>query len=65
MQEIYSQNEGKKPWKSKTLWANAILAIAAFFPVVNEFITPEGLGTAFAVVNTILRFATKEKIVLN
>jgi len=55
-------NEVKKPWQSKTLWVNTILAIAGFFPVVKEALTPEAVSMIFMLVNTVLRFTTKSGI---
>ena len=57
----------KKPWLSKTLWLNAIVAVAALaYPPVQEWI--EGnealVMSVFAVANLVLRLVTKEKIVL-
>lgn len=61
MSELYKQ-ESKKPWQSKTLWVNLIVAAAAFFPAIGPYLTPEVLGTVFLVANTVLRFVTKEKL---
>lgn len=54
------------PWKSKTLWANLLMAGAAFFPGVQEQIQahPTILALVFAGVNMALRFLTKGAIVL-
>lgn len=54
----------KKWWQSKTLWANAILAIAAFIPAIKDKVTPELLGQAGIFINIILRFVTKDKLFL-
>jgi hypothetical protein len=59
---LYPSEESKKPWQSKTLWVNTIMAIAAFFPSVSGLVTPEAVGTIFMVVNTVLRFTTSKKI---
>lgn len=48
-----------KPWLSKTIIANVVMAVAAFFPTVNAHLTPETLATVFTVVNIILRSVTK------
>jgi uncharacterized membrane protein YqaE (UPF0057 family) len=55
---------GKKPWLSKTIWMNVVLAIAAFIPGVHEWIVAnDAIVFAFwAVVNIILRLITKDKI---
>lgn len=60
--ELYPTGEVKKPWQSKTLWANLLMAVASFFPQVSGILTPEVLGTIFMVVNTGLRFVTDKKI---
>ena len=60
--ELYPAGESKKPWQSKTLWVNTIMAIAAFFPAISGFVTPEAVGTIFMVVNTVLRFTTEKKL---
>lgn len=58
----------KKPWVSKTLWINAVVAVAALvgFPVVGEYINAhaEIVMGGFAVLNFLLRLVTKEKISL-
>jgi hypothetical protein len=56
----------KKAWQSKTLWVNLVLAIVAFFPVVQEQVAlhPEYVGVFFAVVNMLLRVVTKDKLQL-
>jgi hypothetical protein len=56
--------EAKKPYQSKTLWLALAMAIAAFFPPVNKWISENpGIFTmivtgAFAV----LRVVTKGKV---
>lgn len=63
--KLYQHSENKKPWQSKTLWANVILAVVSFFPgPAKDFVTPENLGTLFLIVNTILRFVTKSGVSL-
>ena len=54
----------KKSWKSKTLIVNLMIAAAAFFPGVADKVTPEAMMQLIAVVNIILRFATKGKVEL-
>lgn len=51
-------------YQSKTLWANLAMAIAAFFPQVSQNLDPEAMVGILAAVNAILRFASKEGIVL-
>lgn len=55
-------NEVKKPWQSKTIWANLIMAVAGFFPSVKDFLTPEVMGVIFLVVNAGLRLVTKTPV---
>lgn len=57
----------KKPWLSKTLWVNVVVAVAALaWPPAAEYIqqNPEIVMAAFAGLNVILRLVTKEKISL-
>lgn len=52
-------------WKSKTLWVNLFLAVAAFFPAVQSHLDAETMSMIFAGVNGVLRVVSKEKISLN
>ncbi len=55
--------DSKKPWFSKTLWVNLAVAILALFG--KEAIIAEHaqiVMAVFAVLNIVLRFATKGKI---
>jgi len=56
----------KSPLLSKTLWTNALLALFAFFPVVNTWVAanPTVMMIAFSVVNIALRLITKDKLQL-
>ncbi len=57
----------KKFWVSKTFWANIIIPVVAFLhPGAAEFIAnnPEGAAMFWGAVNVVLRFVTKEKVVL-
>ncbi len=56
--------ESKKPWESRTLWANLIMASVAFIPGVGELISgnAEVAGIIVTGVNVILRLITKGKI---
>lgn len=60
--------ESKKPWESKTLWANFIMAAVALIPsqdVQDFFLQNSGvLPMLFLMVNTLLRLVTKDKISL-
>lgn len=61
------ENEiGKRPWTSKTVWVNLVMAAAAFIPGVGQLISqnPEAAGMIVAGINTILRLITKEKVSL-
>lgn len=55
----------KKPWKSKTIIANLIVAVVAFFPGVQESVSPEVVAQALVVINIVLRMVTKDKIGLS
>ena len=52
----------KNPVKSKTLWANLIVAAVAFFPGLKDTLTPEQVAMALAVLNMVLRLVTKDKL---
>lgn len=57
----------KKPWFSKTLWANLVMAVLAItVPGAHEWAVanPEMMAMGFAAVNAILRLATKDKLQL-
>jgi hypothetical protein len=54
--------DAKKPYASKTLWINFIMAGTSLIPSVKEAMTPDVLGVIFFVVNTVLRFVTKSGI---
>ena len=60
------QDAGKKPWESKTVWVNLIMAIVAFIPVDSVqmfFIENQGfLPMLFTSANVILRLITKDPI---
>ena len=57
--------ESKKPWKSKTILANLVVAVVAFFPSVQESVSPEIVAQALVVINIVLRMITKDKISLS
>lgn len=61
-ENLYPSGNSKKPWQSKTLWVNLIMASVSFFPAISGLVNPEAVSTIFMVVNTILRFATKDKL---
>lgn len=58
--------ETKKPWQSKTVWMNLIVAVAAFFPTAQEWIAsnPEAFAGIITVLNMGLRLASKDKVSL-
>lgn len=55
----------KSLFTSKTLWVNLIVGIAAFFPAVAEKVNPVTVMQAMTFINIILRFVTKDKVVLS
>jgi hypothetical protein len=66
-------SDTKKPWQSKTLLLNGIvglmLCVGLFFPqvsVVTPWIQAHGaeIGTAWSVLNVVLRLISKDKISL-
>lgn len=57
--------EPKKPWLSKTLWVNAIVAVLAIAaPSAQEYVSahPEVVMVGFSIINIILRAVTKLEI---
>ena len=54
----------KKAFLSKTVIANFIMALVAFIPSLADKVNMEVLAQVMVVVNMILRFVTKEKVVL-
>lgn len=56
--------DAKKPWKSKTLLANAIVALASFFPPVSNWIgaNPETFGLIISALNIGLRSVTGDPV---
>jgi uncharacterized membrane protein YqaE (UPF0057 family) len=59
-----SEQKSKKPWKSKTVWINLILAVVAFIPAVAQHVTHEVLLQVFAFVNVVLRLMSKDELTL-
>ena len=55
----------KKPYLSKTLWVNAIVAVAAFFPAVSGKLDAASVAMLMAVVNMGLRLVTKDAVSLD
>jgi len=56
----------KPSFRSKTLWANVLMALAAFSGPGRDFLAanPNVLPIVFMVANVILRAVTKDKITL-
>lgn len=59
--------ESKKPWASKTLWLNLLIAVGAMLPwePVKEVLSEGNLVMILSVTNMVLRLVTKDKIGLN
>lgn len=58
----------KKPWQSKTLVVNFLMAAGVLlYPPLSEWISahPSELASAWAVLGILLRLVTKEKISLS
>lgn len=65
---VLSPDDSKKPWQSKTLWTNVIIAVVAIAsPPAHAWISahPEAFAAAFGVINVILRMVTKDAIQLS
>ena len=59
--------ETKKPYLSKTLWINALIAIGAIaYPPASEYIAGHAdlVLTVMAALNMVLRLVSKDKISL-
>lgn len=55
--------ESKKPWLSKTLWVNFLVALFAITGLQQKFpVTEEQFIMFISLVNIVLRFVTKDKI---
>lgn len=56
----------KKPWLSKTLWANFIVAGIAFFPGADNYYHAHPLVVVefLAIANVVLRLATHDRLSL-
>jgi len=53
----------KKPWKSKTIWANTILVLMAGLNQLGELgVSPERMILAIGLLNILLRLVTKEQL---
>jgi hypothetical protein len=58
--------ENKKPWLSKTLWLNALMAAAAFIPPAKDWMAShmDLVLMGFSALNMALRLVSKDKISL-
>lgn len=56
--------ETKKPWQSKTLYASLLVALAAFYPPVGDWIkqNPELFSMALGALFAGLRVVTKGRV---
>ena len=56
--------EAKKPWASKTLWLNLLVALGAMLPwdPMKELLSEESLVMVLSVLNMVLRMVSKDKI---
>lgn len=58
----------KKPWQSKTILVNFLVAASAlFYPPVGEWVSanPSEVATLFSILNIVLRLVTKDKIAIS
>lgn len=57
-------SESKVFWKSKTLWVNVLVVVAAFFTELSNFLGTDGTLTLVAIANILLRVITKSGVTL-
>lgn len=59
--------ETKKPWLSKSVWTNVVMAGLAFIPSVRDWVASHSdvFVWGFSAINLVLRLVTKEKVSLN
>ena len=57
----------KKPWASKTLWLNLLVAVGSMLPwePVQEVMSEANLIMVLSVVNMVLRLVTNQKVGLD
>lgn len=58
----------KKPWQSKTIIVNFLVAASAmFYPPVGEWVSknPSEVATLFSILNIVLRLVSKDKIAIS
>lgn len=60
-------DENKKPWASKTLWLNLLVAVGAMLPwePLKDIFSESNLVMILSVLNMVLRLSTKDKIGLS
>jgi len=53
-------------WKSKTFWASVVTGALGYIPGVQDFLVanPEAVTSFLGVLFAVLRFVTKDKIVI-
>ena len=56
----------KKPWYSKTVWVNLVMALVAFVPGAEDWVAhnPQAAVVVGVVVNLFLRAITKQPVSL-
>lgn len=57
----------KKPWQSKTILVNALVAVSALvYPPVAQWIAehPVEVSSLFALLNIVLRLVTKDRVAI-
>lgn len=66
MADIIPTPTATKPWFSRTLWINLLVAGSAFIPTVGDFVKahPDWVIMGFSMLNMGLRLITKDKISL-
>lgn len=66
MTEVAAPAENKKPWLSKTLWMNLLMAASSFIPSVGSWMSAhtELVMAGWSALNMALRLITKDKISL-
>lgn len=60
------ENTAKPAWRSKTLWLNLAALLAAVLPPVREWLAanPVELVAALAAANVLVRFVTRDAVVI-
>lgn len=57
----------KKPWQSKTVWLGIVVAILPLFPSISMLVSsnPEAVSMMLGGLFTVLRFISKDKIIIS